>query len=197
MKAMDMVEALRVAVREDADEDGNVRADDVTEELGRRGVGAFIMVPAALELSPVGGIPGVPTVLALIVAIFCVQIAMGRDEMWLPGFLGRRTVSAGKLAKAADKLEPAAKWADRHLGRHLDRLVDDPAPRIAALAVILLCVTVPPLELVPFASSIPMGTAVLFGLALVVRDGRVMALALAAFVASAWGVWALWPQGLF
>lgn len=195
-KALDMIDALRVAAEEDRDGNGDVRADDITEELGQRGVGAFIMVPAALELSPIGGIPGIPTVLAIIVIIFCIQIVLGRSEMWLPGILARRTVSASKLSAAADKLEPAARWADRHLSRHLSLLVEDPAPRIAAIAVILLCLTVPPLELIPFASSIPMGTAVLFGLALIVRDGRVMALAMIAFFASAWGVWSLWPAGL-
>jgi hypothetical protein len=46
---------------------------------------------------------------------------------------------------------------------------------------------------VPFASTIPMGTSVLFGLALLTRDGRVMALAWLATAGAVAGIWALWP----
>jgi hypothetical protein len=113
--------------------------------------------------------------------------------MWLPGFLERRNISAEKLTNAVDKLRPAAEWSDRHLGKHLHLLTDEPAPRIVAVAILVLCALVPPLELVPFASSIPMGVIVLFGLALVTRDGRVMALAWAASAIALWAVWKLWP----
>ena len=61
------------------------------------------------------------------------------------------------------------------------------------MAVLLMCMTVPPLEVLPFASSLPMGTIALFGLALVTRDGRLMALAWVAFAAAAAGIWWLWP----
>ncbi|MGB3555614.1 MAG: exopolysaccharide biosynthesis protein [Jannaschia sp.] len=188
-KATDVTRALR----DSAQAPGDVSIDTINDHLGHRSIGALLMIPAALELTPIGAIPGVPTVLATIVAIFAVQVLIGREDMWLPELIGKRTVDAGKLESAADKLEGAARWSDRHLGRHLTVLVDGRVARIAALAILALCCTVPPLELIPFASSIPMGTIVLFGLALLVRDGRVMALAWAAFAAALWGVWTLWP----
>lgn len=43
-----------------------------------------------------------------------------------------------------------------------------------ALLCILLCTTVPPLELLPFASSIPMGAIALMGLGLMAQDGLVI-----------------------
>lgn len=188
-KAGDILDALA----ETAEGRDRVDVGTITERVGDRGIGALLMVPAALELTPVGAVPGVPTAIALIISLFAVQVVLGRDRMWLPGFLERRTVAAAKLAGAADKLRPAARWSDRHLGTHLHLLVDPPAPRLAALAILGLCALVPPLELVPFASSIPMGTVVLFGLALLTRDGRVMALAWLAFGGALWGVWTLWP----
>ena len=176
-----------------AEEDDDVTVHAMTEQLGNRGVGALLLVPALLEMTPIGGIPGVPTALAVIIALFAVQIAFGRSRMWLPGFLDRRSVSSKKLKKAIDLLRKPAEWSDRHLGRSLTVLVDKPAPQIAAVAIIGLCATVPALELLPFASMIPMVTISLFGLAFVVRDGRVMALGWIAFAASVWSLWALWP----
>src|SRR5690606_36946996 len=51
--------------------------------------------------------------------------------------------------------------------------------RIAAAICILLALTVPPLELVPFATTAPMGAIAAFGLALFVRDGLLMIIAAA------------------
>lgn len=188
-KATDILDELDAA----ADEESKVTIGAVTEHLGHRGTGALLMVPAALELTPVGGIPGVPTVLAVVISLFAVQILFGRSDMWLPGVIARRGTSNERVKGAVEKLRGAARWSDRHLGRHFPVLTDDPAPRVAAVAILGLCATVPMLEFVPFASSIPMGTIVLFGLAMVVRDGRVMALAWLAFAAACWGVWTLWP----
>ena len=50
--------------------------------------------------------------------------------------------------------------------------------RIAALAILVLCLTIPPLEFLPFASSGPMLAIAAIGLALLVRDGLVMLFAL-------------------
>lgn len=176
-----------------ADHNDPVTIGAVNDEIGHRGTGALLAIPGAIELTPVGGIPGVPTLLALVVAIFAVQIALGRDDMWLPGFIEHRAVRAAKLRKAVDKLRPAARWADTHLGKHLTVLTDGPAPRIAAAAILVLCLTVPPLEVVPFASSIPMSTIMLFGLGILLRDGRVMALAWLAWLAALAGIWFVWP----
>lgn len=49
--------------------------------------------------------------------------------------------------------------------------------RIAAVFVFLLCLTVPPLEFVPFASSAPMLAIAALGLAILVRDGLLMLVA--------------------
>lgn len=188
-KASDILSALDEA----AEGQDSVPVGRINDHVGHRGTGALLMLPAALEITPVGAVPGVPTTLALIVALFAVQIAAGRSDMWLPRWIERRTISASRLRKAVNMLRPAARWSDRHLGRHLHVLIDPPAPRIVAIAILALCAAVPPLEFLPFASSLPMSVIVLFGLALITRDGRVMALGWVAFAGAALAVWMLWP----
>ena len=181
--------AIVTSLRDAAAEGNPVSVETILDHFDRRSLGALIMVPALLEMTPIGGIPGLPTVLALIIAIFAAQIALGREDMWLPGFITRRTVDCHKIDAAADKLAPAARWADQHFGQHLEILIRPPAPRVAAVAVLSLCLTVPPLEIVPFASTIPMATIAAFGLALLMRDGRLMALAWAVYAAALFGIW--------
>lgn len=148
------------------------------EALGPRGFGPFLIVPAFIEISPIGGIPGVPSVLACIIALFAVQIAMGRREMWAPQFLERRGIQSKRLHKALSKMRPMADWLDKWFHGRLTRFVGPLATRIAACLVVALCLTVPFLELVPFASTAPMVAIVLVGLAITVRDGALMLAAL-------------------
>src|SRR5690606_13121348 len=160
------VEEILERLHEAAEKEGTVSVNDVVAALGDRGWGPFLFVPAVIEMSPIGGIPGVPTLLATIIAIFAVQIAWGRGHMWLPGFLGRRSVSSDRMRKAIEKVRPVGKWLDRWFHGRLPRLTTDRATRAAAIATLLLCLTVPPLELLPFASTAPMAAIAMFGVGL-------------------------------
>jgi hypothetical protein len=170
------VEDILDQLKQEGRDDDRATVGDVTGALGDRGFGPFLFVPALIEISPIGGVPGVPTLLALIIAIFAVQIVMQRDEMWLPGFLEHRSVSGDKLVKASDKLRGIGRWLDRWFHGRLEALTGPKASRIAGVAVLVLCLTVPPLELVPFASTAPMAAIAAFGLGMTLRDGLLMGL---------------------
>lgn len=157
-----------------ANENDGVCVGTLVESFGHRGYGALLLVPALLEISPIGGIPGVPTMLALVVALFAVQMLLGRERMWLPRFLAGRELPSAKLGSAVDKTRPLAAWLDRWFHGRLDALTGRQATRVVAAFCVLLATTVPPLEIVPFASTAPMAAIALFGIALLVHDGLVM-----------------------
>jgi hypothetical protein len=167
----------------DGSTDGQRRitVDDMVEAIGHRGYGPFLLVPALMEISPLGGLPAVPTVLAAIVIIFAAQIAYGRNHLWLPRTLRKRELSARHLHRAVDKLKPFAQRIDGWFHGRLCSLSGDVGIRTAAVCCILLALAVPPLEFVPFASSAPMVAVAIFGLAITLRDGVLM---LAGFLAS-------------
>ena len=152
----------------------DVRVADVLDDFGARSFGPFIMIPAVLEITPVGGIPGVPTVLALFIALIAVQLLIGRDHVWMPQFVQRRAVGSKKLHKAVGKLKGMADFLDRHSKGRLEGLTKGTAIKLVAAVIIALCCTVPPLEFLPFASTIPMLAIAVLGLALTVRDGALL-----------------------
>lgn len=86
-------------------------------------------------------------------------------------------MSSGKLERATYKLQPVARLADHWFHGRLPALTSGPIVRVAAACAILLSLSVPPLELLPFARTAPMAAIAAFGLALLARDGLLMVIA--------------------
>lgn len=171
-------------LRELADSQDKVRIGDMLEAVGKRSFGPFLLLPALIDISPVGSIPGLPTLLGLMIAITAFQLLIGRDHLWLPGFIANRSRKSEDVKKAADKLNGLAKRLDRWFHGRLPRLTSKPFQRVAAVIIILLTLTVPPLELLPLATTAPMAAIAAFGLALLVHDGLLMLIAGAMSIAA-------------
>ena len=157
-----------------AKQSGHISGQDIIETFGSRSYGPFLILPPLLEISPIGGLPGVATAMAFVVVLIAGQLLLGRTHCWLPSVITRRTVSSSALKKAASRTRPIATWLDCHFHGRLEVLTRGPFVRIAAIACIALALTIPFLELVPFASTAPMAAIALFGLALLVHDGALM-----------------------
>jgi len=167
-----------------------VSVADAQRELGARGFGPFLFVPALVEISPVGGIPGVPSLMALIVAVTALQMLAGRNEFWLPGFLRRCAVGSSRLDAGLARARPVVRRLDRLLRCRLEWMGRRPWMQGVALVCLLCAAAVVPLELLPFVSSVPFSAIALIGLGLIGRDGAVVLLgtlvAAGAFVVVAW-----------
>lgn len=161
-----------------------VSIGDMLDSFGKRSFGPALMIFALLEISPVGGIPGVPTFLAVICALLGAQLLVGHDHVWLPQWIQRRSLEGGKLLAAMCKVEGVARQLDKRFKDRLERFTTPFWQKLAGGAIVLLCLSVPPLEVVPFASSAPMLAIASFGLALTVRDGLLMLVAVLLSVAA-------------
>lgn len=159
------------------DKNDSVSIGDIVGTFGSRSYGPVLLVPALIGVSPVGGIPMVPTILAATLLLIVIQLVFGKEHLWLPGILKNRSVEGEKLANAAEDMEGVGKWMDKIFHGRLEMFTGPTAARIAAGVVALLCLAVPPLELLPFAVALPMAVIAAFGIALTVRDGLLMLLA--------------------
>ena len=171
----------------------DVSVADVIDKVGHRSDGVFLLVPGLVGASPLGGIPTLPTLMAVIALLFAVQTAMGRRRIWMPAVIRDRAVRDERLSGAVNRIRGPGRFVDRFFGSRLSILTSTPVIRIAALAVIGLALTVPALEFVPFAAAIPMLAIALFGIAITLRDGVLMALAMAAATLALWSAWRLNP----
>lgn len=175
-----------------ADEKDEVSLGQTIEAFGSRSYAPFLVILPLIDISPVGSIPGLPTLLALVIVLTAGQLLFGRTHMWLPGFLANRSLKSEKVAKAVKKLRPVAKRMDKWFHGRLPALTQGPMVRVAAAAIIMLTLAVPPLELLPMATTAPMAAIAAFGMALLVKDGLLMIVAFVAAagaIAAAVGLW--------
>lgn len=174
-----------------ASQGDTVRIGEVADALGPRGYGPFLLVPALFEISPIGAIPGIPTLLAAVIVLFAAQILFGRSRLWIPGFVERAKLPAGRVRRSVRFMRPLAMRLDRWFHGRLRCLTQGVFVRVAAVCCVALACTVPLLEIVPFLSSVPMAAIALFGLALLVRDGALMLVATGSAIATAWALLAI------
>jgi len=168
---------------------GIVTVRDVQDVIGQRSFGPMLLVPGLIGLSPLGAIPGLPGVMAVIELFFAWQILFGRRHPWLPQFLARRSMSSTRFARAIDVIRPYARWVDRYLLRpRLRVLTRGPFFFLIALMCVVLSLIMPIIELVPLAGIAPNAALTAFGLAVTAHDGL---WALTAFICTAGSIYLL------
>lgn len=149
----------------------SVSFDDVLRIVGQRSVGVLLLIPSLTALTPLGGIPGVPTVLAIAVILLAGQLMINAKHVWLPGFVRHRSADAQRVEQAMGYLRPVARVADKLLRPRIVWITKQPFVRGAAGLCVLMALTVPPLEIVPFAGTASWVAITAFALALIAHDG--------------------------
>lgn len=155
----------------------NVSIGSILHSVGEQSFGPCILVPGLIVMSPIGGIPGVPTTAAIIVILIAGQMLLGRGCCWLPGFIHKRAARRSRFDKAVSYLRPVARVTDKVIGERLAFLTTGPCLYVIAAACILIALAMPFLEVVPFANTATAAALCAFGLAIVARDGLLAILA--------------------
>ena len=130
----------------------------------------------------------------MLVLLLMGHLLLSRGGFYLPPALARRSVDADALEEGLRRVRPWAERLERVCRPRLDVMLHPIAVRLAALVCIALALTMFPLGLVPFAVSVPSFVLGLFGLALVSRDGVVMAIAFALSIGAFGFAWWIWPE---
>ena len=169
-----------------AQSQGGISLGEVLSTLGRTSMAFTILVLALPALTPIPGPFGV--VFGSALAIVAVQIAIGRQSIWLPPFLSRRRLSpavVGLIVRYSAPIPAKVETMVRpgrlaiFTGRTMQWLLSFP---IFLLAV---AIALP----IPLGNFLPVLALVVISIALMARDGLLVLAALLlsvlAFVATA------------
>lgn len=164
----------------------------LVEALGRRSFGSLLLVAGLIAVSPLSGIPGVPTTVAVIVGLIAGQLLCGREHFWLPEWVLRLSLSRNKLEKVLGLFQPLARVVDRLLRPRLAFLTGPAGAYVIAGLCVLIALVMPTTEVIPFSATLAGAAISAFGLALIARDGVAALIALLLTV----GIAALAAYGL-
>jgi hypothetical protein len=154
-----------------ASEDGDLSAQDALDEFSGRLFGPLLVIPGLVTVSPIGMIPSVPTMMGVFTVLVAGQSLAGRKQPWLPGFLAERSVDEDKFHASVEKIRPFIEWIDKWTAQRMQFLVKGPMKSVVAGVCILLALTMPPLEVVPWACLAPGSAILALGLAITAQDG--------------------------
>jgi hypothetical protein len=158
---------------------------------GDEGPGPVLFVLTLPVLLPLP--PGVSMVMALPILLVAPQVVVGRKTLWLPGWLGRRTVKHAELVKLLGRVMPMLQRIERVVHPRLGVLTGRTGEMLAGFActVIGVILVLP----IPFANLLPSWSLGAFSLGLTRRDGACI-LAGYGLLAAALGVIALAAFGV-
>lgn len=166
------------------DADGRLTVDELMDAIGQRTFGPLLLVPSLIAVSPVGAIPGLPAVTSVVIVLVATAILLHHDHVWIPRWLGRRSVDAGKMERGLTKFRPVARFIDHMLMPRLGWLTRGVFFYVIAVAVLLIGLVTPILELVPLGGIPPNAAVVAFSLAIIAKDGLWALIAFAFTIAS-------------
>ena len=156
------------------DPDEILRLGDVFAGLGKRSFGMLLFVSTLPAFIPIPGVGG--AISGPLVVLIGVQLLVGLRKPWLPRFIATRGPHRHLMVKFRDKLSPWLARLEQLVHPRAHTLLDHRvASALSGLMLILLGVL---LALpIPLTNYLFGALLLLFALALLERDGRLMGVA--------------------
>lgn len=153
---------------------------DLAAKLHSRAWGGLLLIFAAINVLPLP--PGTSVFFAIPLMIVSAQMVLGRASPWFPARIDRRGVRKSELERLIAKMHGFEARIERVLKPRLANLTGPTATRLIGIACFLLALlaAIP----IPLFHIAPAAAILLFGLALIYRDGVVVIIAIIAALLS-------------
>jgi len=153
---------------------------ELAAQLHSRAWGGLLFIFAAINVLPLP--PGTSVFFAVPLMIVSAQMVLGRASPWFPERIDRRGVKKSELQRLIAKIAGFEARIERVLKPRLGRLTGPTATRLIGIVCFLLALlaAIP----IPLFHIAPAAAILMFGLALIYRDGALVIIASFAAVLS-------------
>lgn len=141
--------------------------DEMVDAFGERALGAVLILIALLSLLPWP--PGGKVVFSLPLLLIASELTLQRETLWLPGWLLRRSVSRQGYARGLSRVIGAVRFVENLSRPRLPFLTGPFAKMVIGLICLFLAIMLA--FPVPFGDMLPAVTIIIFGFAVMQRDG--------------------------
>ena len=171
--AGDPTSALLVRAVQGESEKVTVR--EIIDALDARSFGLAVLLFALPSVVPMP--PGVPTVVGIILLIVSIQMVLGREDLYLPGILSKRSFDRKALVGAFTGLVPKLAVIERVMKPRLLFMTGRVGSIFVGIVVLVMAVVLI-LPLPPGGNFPPALACAVLGLGLAQRDGVIVAVGL-------------------
>jgi len=141
---------------------------ELATQLHARAWGGLLVIFAAINVIPLP--PGASIFFAVPLIIVTAQMAFGRASPWFPARIDRRGVTKEELRRLIAKMEWIEVRVERMFKPRLATLTGPTATRLIGIVCFILSL----MTMLPIVHVAPAAVIVLFGLALIYRDGALI-----------------------
>lgn len=157
-----------------AGEGHRVSVRDLLQTLESRSAAPALLLPGVVLVSPLSGVPLVPSFCGLLIVTIALQLLVHRRCIRLPAVIERVSIRRGRAYKAFRRVAVPARRLDGLVKTRLRPMFRAPVYEAAIVLCLALGLCTPLTEVVPFSSTL-VGTAVcLLALGLMAGDGVVL-----------------------
>lgn len=157
---------------------------ELTGAFGERTFGVLILILSLPNAVGLGAIPGLSAVFGLPQIFIALQMAIGRETLWLPDWLACRSIAGSDFAIMVDKAMPHLLRVEKALRPRLLPLSSAFAERVLGLIFVVLAsiVSLP----IPLGNQPPAVAMAIMSIGLIERDGLYISIgAVVGFLATA------------
>lgn len=162
-------------------ESEKVSVAQILDALDARSFGLAVLLFSLPSVAPMP--PGVPTVVGIILVIVSIQMVFGREDLWLPGILSRRSFDRKSLVGAFTGLAPKLAVIEKVMKPRLLFMTGRIGSIVIGVIVLVMAIVLV-LPLPPGGNFPPALACAVLGLGLAQRDGVIVLLGLVVSVAA-------------
>lgn len=141
--------------------------------MEKRGFGPMLALPSFIACTPIGAIPGIPSLAGGTILLIALQILLGRRHPWLPQKVMQLNCDADQLRYIVEKVKPYAVRVDRFLVPRCFFMRQPVFRSLIALCCAGCGLVMIPLELIPFMGLIPAFAVFIMAIGMATDDGAV------------------------
>jgi hypothetical protein len=153
-----------------------VKLADLLAVLDERAFGVLMLILSLPNAVGLGAIPGLSTVFGVPQIFVALQMIVGAQRPWLPGFVLERSITMKDFRTMIEKADPHLQRIEKLLRPRLALMSSTLVERLLGLVLLLLSIIVA--LPIPFANQPPAIAQALIALGLIERDGVVVLIGL-------------------
>lgn len=145
----------------------HISLDDLVASLGNRSFVPLMILFALPNLFFF--VPGASVITGPPLIFVAAQLVLGRPAVWLPGFVGKRSISQQAFRQVVSRAVPWIEWVERLARPRYWALSSRGAELTVGIACLVMAIFM--FLPIPFANSLPALSVIMLALSLSERDG--------------------------